>query len=230
MLAIIEAPLTIEGNKLSPAASIGIAMGPGDGGDARALLKNAELALYRAKELGRHTFAFFEESLNQRAQERRRLESDLRTAIAEGQFHMAFQPLFDLSSNRIGSFEALLRWNHPSRGAVGPVDFIPVAEETGLIVEIGAWALRQACAQAVTWPAHIRVAVNVSSVQFHRPGLSEIVLQALAATGSILPASSWRSPNRSSSKDRRRRSRCSIACARSGCGSRSTISARASRA
>jgi diguanylate cyclase (GGDEF)-like protein len=182
-LEAIEAPLTIDGNKLTPAASIGIAIGPEDGNDARALLKNAELALYRAKELGRRTFAFFEESLNQRAQERRRLESDLRVALNEGQFELHFQPLFDLKNNRIGSFEALLRWKHPTRGAVGPVDFIPVAEETGLIVDIGAWALREACKHAATWPGRIRVAVNVSSVQFHRPGLSEVVLQALTASG-----------------------------------------------
>jgi diguanylate cyclase (GGDEF)-like protein len=182
-LDTIEAPLTIDGNKLAPAASIGIAIGPGDGADARALLKNAELALYRAKELGRRTFAFFEESLNKRAQERRRVEGDLRIALQEGQFELYFQPLFDLSNNRIGSFEALMRWRHPTHGMIGPVDFIPVAEETGLIVEMGAWALREACKHAVSWPEHIKVAVNVSSVQFRRPGLNEVVLQALSGSG-----------------------------------------------
>jgi diguanylate cyclase (GGDEF)-like protein len=182
-LATIETPLVIEGHSVTPSASIGIALAPDDGEDARTLHKNADLALYRAKELGRRTFSFFEESLNARAQARRRMESDLRLAIQEGQFELYFQPLFDLAKNRIGSFEALMRWHHPERGMVSPVEFIPIAEETGLIVEIGAWALREACAQAMTWPDYIRVAVNVSSVQFRRPGLSEVVLQALLASG-----------------------------------------------
>ncbi|MDB5680741.1 MAG: diguanylate cyclase domain protein [Sphingomonas bacterium] len=173
----------IEGHDITQAASIGIAISPVDGTDARSLLKHADLALYRAKELGRGTFCFFEEQLNQRAQERRRMESDLRSALHEGQFELHFQPLFDLDVNRVGSFEALLRWHHPERGMIAPVDFIPIAEDTGLIVEIGAWVLREACAQAASWPAHVRVAVNVSSVQFRRPGLNETVLQALAASG-----------------------------------------------
>jgi diguanylate cyclase (GGDEF)-like protein len=183
VIETIEAPLAVDGHQINAGASVGIALSPGDGEDSRALLKNAELALYRAKELGRHTFCFFEEALNARAQERRRLESDLRTALKEGQFELFFQPLFDLSSNRIGSFEALLRWKHPTRGSTGPTDFIPVAEETGLIVELGAWALREACRQAMRWPEHIRVAVNVSSVQFRRPGLADVVLQALTISG-----------------------------------------------
>src|SRR6185312_6726031 len=128
----------IDGHDVTQAASIGIAISPVDGQDARALLKHADLALYRAKELGRGTFCFFEEGLNQRAQERRRMESDLRAALHEGQFELYFQPLFDLDAGRVGSFEALLRWHHPERGMVSPVDFIPIAEDTGLIVEIGA--------------------------------------------------------------------------------------------
>lgn len=111
------------------------------------------------------------------------VENDLRIALNEGQFQLHFQPLFDLSNSRIGSFEALLRWNHPVRGLIAPADFVPVAEESGLIVEIGAWALREACTHAATWPEHIRVAVNVSPLQFQRAGLSEVVLQALAASG-----------------------------------------------
>ncbi|MCW3848226.1 EAL domain-containing protein [Sphingomonas sp. LB-2] len=182
VLALIEDPVTIEGNRLIPGASMGIALAPADGKDSLSLLNHAELALHRAKELGRKGFCFFEEALNARAQERRCLENDLRVALAEGQFELHFQPLFDLASNRIGSFEALLRWKHPIRGPVAPADFIPVAEETGLIVEIGAWALREACAHAASWPDHIRVGVNVSSVQFRRPGLKELVMQALAAS------------------------------------------------
>ncbi|HEX4695963.1 putative bifunctional diguanylate cyclase/phosphodiesterase [Sphingomonas sp.] len=182
-LDAVGAPTRIDGHDVTPGASIGIAISPGDGTDARALLKNADLALHRAKELGRRTFCFFEEALNQRAQERRRIEGDLRIALQEGQFELHFQPLFDLARDRIGSFEALLRWHHPTRGFVSPAEFIPIAEEMGLIVEIGAWALRDACQQATAWPEHVRVAVNVSSVQCRRPGLNETVMRALAASG-----------------------------------------------
>jgi diguanylate cyclase (GGDEF)-like protein len=182
---LIEAicrPLTIDGNELVPSTSVGIAIAPFDGADGGTLLKNADLALYRAKEAGRGTFAFFEESLNKRAQDRRQLETDLRAALERGEFELYYQPLFDLESNRIGSFEALIRWNHPERGLVSPVEFVPVAEETGLIVPIGAWAVREACRRAAQWPEHVRVAVNVSPVQFHRGGLHETILNALAAS------------------------------------------------
>jgi EAL domain-containing protein (putative c-di-GMP-specific phosphodiesterase class I) len=107
----------------------------------------------------------------------------LRRAIERGEFELHFQPLFDLQANRICAFEALIRWNHPERGRVSPIDFIPVAEETGLIVQIGAWAMREACHVAMAWPEDIRIAVNVSTVQFNRPGLREVVMQALAASG-----------------------------------------------
>ena len=183
ILAAISRPLRIDGNELIPSTSIGIALAPDDGADGDALLKNADLALYRAKEAGRGTFAFFEESLNERAQERRQLETDLRQAIERGEFELHYQPLFDLEQNRICSFEALLRWNHPKRGMISPAEFVPVAEEAGLIVPIGAWVIREACARAVTWPEHIRVAVNVSAVQFHRGGLQETILRTLAHSG-----------------------------------------------
>ena len=187
LLDAVSQPQDIDGQHLVATTSIGIAVAPGDGADPDELHKSADLALYRAKEAGRGTFAFFEESLNQRAQERRRLEQDLRAALEEGQFELYYQPLFDLEKNAIGSFEALLRWNHPERGLVSPADFIPVAEETGLIVPIGCWAIREACRQAAQWPRDIRVAVNVSPVQFHRGGLQETVIQSLAAAG-IEPA------------------------------------------
>ena len=180
ILETMAQPLVIDGNELVPSTSIGIAIAPQDGGDPQILLRNADLALYRAKEAGRGTFAFFEESLNERAQQRRQLETDLRLAIERGEFELHYQPLFDLEHNQICSFEALIRWNHPVRGQISPADFIPVAEETGLIVPIGAWVVRQACAQAATWPEHIRVAVNVSPVQFHRGALNETILRALA--------------------------------------------------
>jgi diguanylate cyclase (GGDEF)-like protein len=176
-------PLVIDGNEFGPSTSIGIAIAPQDGGDGETLLRNADLALYRAKEAGRGTYAFFEESLNQRAQERRQLETDLRLAVERNEFELYYQPLFDLKDNRICSFEALIRWNHPTRGLISPADFVPIAEDTGLIVPIGAWVVRQACRQAAGWPKHVRIAVNVSPVQFHRGALNETILLALADSG-----------------------------------------------
>jgi diguanylate cyclase (GGDEF)-like protein len=183
ILDAIARPLVIDGNEVVPSTSIGIAIAPHDGTDGEMLLRNADLALYRAKEAGRGTFAFFEESLNERAQIRRQLETDLRLAVERGEFELFYQPLFDLEQNRICSFEALLRWRHPTRGLVSPAEFVPVAEDTGLIVPIGSWVIREACAQAVRWPEHIRIAVNVSPVQFHRGGLQESILGSLAASG-----------------------------------------------
>ncbi len=183
ILELMSQPLTIDGNEFAPSTSIGIAIAPQDGEESGTLLRNADLALYRAKEAGRGTFAFFEESLNERAQQRRQLESDLRLALERGEFELFYQPLFDLEQNCICSFEALLRWRHPQRGIVSPVEFIPVAEDTGLIVPIGAWALREACSRAARWPENVRVAVNVSAVQFHRGALHETILRALADSG-----------------------------------------------
>jgi diguanylate cyclase (GGDEF)-like protein len=176
-------PLVIDGNEFAPSTSIGIAIAPQDADDGGTLLRNADLALYRAKEAGRGTYAFFEESLNQRAQQRRQLETDLRLAVERHEFELYYQPLFDLEQNRICSFEALIRWNHPTRGLIAPAEFVPIAEDTGLIVPIGAWVVRQACAQAASWPKHVRIAVNVSPVQFHRGALSETILLALADSG-----------------------------------------------
>jgi diguanylate cyclase (GGDEF)-like protein len=176
-------PLVIDGNEFAPSTSIGIAIAPQDGDGGETLLRNADLALYRAKEAGRGTYAFFEESLNQRAQQRRQLETDLRLAVDRAEFELYYQPLFDLKDNRICSFEALIRWNHPTRGLISPAEFVPIAEDTGLIVPIGAWVVREACRQAASWPKHVRVAVNVSPVQFHRGALNETILLALADSG-----------------------------------------------
>ena len=176
-------PLVIDGNEFVPSTSIGIAIASQDADDGGTLLRNADLALYRAKEAGRGTYAFFEESLNQRAQQRRQLETDLRLAVERSEFELYYQPLFDLEQNRICSFEALIRWNHPTRGLIAPAEFVPIAEDTGLIVPIGAWVVRQACAQAASWPKHVRIAVNVSPVQFHRGSLNETILLALADSG-----------------------------------------------
>jgi diguanylate cyclase (GGDEF)-like protein len=183
ILGEITQPFAVDGNEVVPSTSIGIAIAPQDGADSGALLRSADLALYRAKEGGRGTYAFFEESLNERAQERRQTETDLRLALERDEFELHYQPLFDLEQNRICSFEALLRWHHPTRGLISPADFVPVAEDTGLIVPIGAWAVREACARATGWPEHIRIAVNVSAVQFHRGAMQETILRALAESG-----------------------------------------------
>jgi diguanylate cyclase (GGDEF)-like protein len=183
ILLTMAQPVSIDGNEFVPSTSIGIAIAPLNGEDAGTLLRNADLALYRAKEAGRGTYAFFEQSLNERAQQRRQLESDLRLALERGEFELFYQPLFDLEQNRICSFEALLRWRHPKRGLVSPAEFVPVAEDTGLIVPIGAWVIHEAASRAARWPDNIRIAVNVSPVQFHRGALHETILRALADSG-----------------------------------------------
>ncbi|MDQ2878381.1 MAG: EAL domain-containing protein [Pseudomonadota bacterium] len=180
--ALID-PVEVDGHTIPTGASLGIAMYPSDGRDADQLIKNADLALYRAKQDGRGVFRFFEPALDQAARARRQLELDLRNALKNGEFLLNFQPIFDLKADRIGGFEALLRWEHPTRGLVSPVDFIPVAEDTGLIVAIGAWVLHEACRHAISWPEHVRVAVNVSPLQFRNSGFSALVLQALARSG-----------------------------------------------
>lgn len=179
----VAAPFDAAGHTIATATSIGIAIGPSDGDDADILLKNADLALYRAKQDGRGIFRFFEPALDEAARKRRQLELDLRTALKTHQFRLNFQPIFDLKADRIGGFEALLRWEHPERGNISPVEFIPVAEDTGLIVAIGEWVMREACRQATGWPEHVRVAVNVSPLQFRNSGFKSVVLQALAYSG-----------------------------------------------
>ena len=183
VLRAIRQPFDIDGHHILPSTSIGIAIAPEDGGDLDTLLRNADLALYRAKGDGRGIYSFFEESLNEKAQARRVIEADLRAAIERGEFELYFQPLFDLKLKRISSFEALLRWNHPTHGVVAPLEFIPIAEDTGMIVAIGAWAMREACRHASVWPDHVRVAVNVSPVQFQHPGLNQVIINALALSG-----------------------------------------------
>jgi diguanylate cyclase (GGDEF)-like protein len=183
LIAALAEPFDVRGHELTIGASAGIAIAPGDGGDADTLLKHADLALYQAKGEGGGTYRFFEAEMNVRTQARHKLETELRRAVAAGEFELYFQPLFDLETNRIGSFEALIRWNHPTRGLVAPDEFIPLAEETGLIVPIGTWVIQEACRHAAKWPTDVRVAVNVSSVQFRKPGLANVLIQALAASG-----------------------------------------------
>lgn len=176
-------PMQTSGHQIATGASIGIAIGPADGVDADTLLKNADLALYRAKQDGRGVFRFFEMSLDAAARKRRQLELDLREALQQGQFRLNYQPIYDLKNDRIGGFEALLRWQHPTRGNISPVEFIPVAEETGLIIAMGEWAMHEACRQARHWPEHVRIAVNVSPLQFRNSGFANIIFQALTQSG-----------------------------------------------
>ena len=184
--AIVDAladPLDAGGQIIPIGASLGIAIGPGDGDNADDLLKNADLALYRAKQDGRGAFHFFEAGLDQAARERRQLELDLRMALSSGQFALNYQPIYDLKNDRISGFEALLRWTHPTRGPVGPDQFIPVAEQSGLILSIGEWVLGEACREAARWPDDVRIAVNVSTLQFCHSGFTSTVLLALSRSG-----------------------------------------------
>ena len=179
----LSAPFELGDHQVVVGGSVGIAVAPDDGDNPDQLLKSADMALYRAKDEGRARFHFFEPEMDIRAQARRTLELDLRNAVAAAQFELFYQPIVNLADNRITGFEALLRWNHPTRGRVPPGDFIPLAEETGRIGVIGDWVIRQACAEAVTWPSNLRVAVNVSPLQFRNKTLVATVVAALANSG-----------------------------------------------
>ena len=187
ILSSVAEPFNLEGQELRTGASIGVAVYPENTTNAADLLRNADLALYRAKQLGRGVHCFYEEELRARMQARQRLEADLCKALARGEFELHYQPLIDLKTHEVTCFEALMRWRHPTRGLVSPAEFIPFAEEAGLIVPLGEWAIRQACAVAASWPERLKVAVNLSPVQFKRPGLVEAIASAL--TASCLPAS-----------------------------------------
>jgi diguanylate cyclase (GGDEF)-like protein/PAS domain S-box-containing protein len=179
----IRQPYECLGHQLSTDASIGIAFAPRDGTDLDQLIKNADLAMYGAKADGRRTYRFFEPAMDAQAKARLTLERDLRQTLVDGGFEIHYQPVLDLDSDQVTSCEALLRWRHPQRGMISPADFVPVAEETGLIVELGEWVLRTACAEAATWPPHVRLAVNVSPIQLKCPTLSLKIAGALAASG-----------------------------------------------
>jgi diguanylate cyclase (GGDEF)-like protein len=179
----IVKPYQIEGHQIITDISIGISIAPDDGTEPDELLKNADMALYGAKADGRGAYRFFELEMDARMKARRDLEMDLRKALVNEEFELYYQPLVNLQTNEITAFEALLRWKHPVRGMISPADFIPIAEETGLIVPLGEWVLNTACAEAVNWPGHVKVAVNLSPAQLTNRNLVHVVKTALADSG-----------------------------------------------
>ncbi len=183
IIRAMRKPFAIGDASVVVTLSIGIAIAPEDGTAAGKLLKSADTALYRAKMDQRGGYRFFEPEMDARLQMRFELERDLRQALHNREFHLVYQPLFDLNANEIGGFEALTRWRHPVRGLVSPADFIPLAEETGLIVKLGAWVLQQACMEAASWPKPVKVAVNLSGLQLKAGGLVDTVNHALAISG-----------------------------------------------
>jgi diguanylate cyclase (GGDEF)-like protein len=178
IIKTISAPMNIGGQRIEIGASVGIAVGPGDGVSTDTLVKNADLALYKAKSEGRSTYHFFEAGMDAELQQRRAIEAGLRMALAQDELRLVFQPLLGLEENRVTCVEALLRWDHGGK-TISPVEFIPVAEETGLISSIGQWVLREACKAAAAWPGLVRVAVNLSPVQFRQRDLVAQVRAAL---------------------------------------------------
>ena len=182
IIGSISEPFDLDGHQALIGASIGIAVGPNDGLRPDRLLRNADLALYRAKGDGRGTFRFFEPAMDLQMQTRRVMEQDLRRALPAGEFELYYQPVVNLASSEISGFEALIRWNHPVKGMIAPASFIPLAEEIGFIVPLGEWVIRQACVTAAEWPEHLHVAVNISAAQFRSPGLMQVIVGALAAS------------------------------------------------
>jgi diguanylate cyclase (GGDEF)-like protein/PAS domain S-box-containing protein len=183
LLAVISEPYDLNGHQISIGGSVGIALAPGDAIDADRLLKSADMALYRAKADGRCTFRFFEPDMDARVQARHRVEVELRAALQSGGLELHYQPLVDLRTGETTAFEALIRWPHPERGMIPPIEFIPVAEETGLIAPLGAFVLRQACADAARWPRNVKVAINLSPLQFRHGNLLVQVMDALKTSG-----------------------------------------------
>src|SRR5208282_2258189 len=179
----IREPFDLDGNQVVVDISIGISIAPDDANQFDELLQTADIALYEAKNTGRGTYCFYEAGMNARVQARAELERHMQDALANGEFELFYQPIANLDGNKIASFEALLRWRHPKRGLVSPAEFIPIAEETGLIIPLGEWVMRTACAEAANWPDDVRVAVNVSSVQLTNKNLVNVVVGAVASAG-----------------------------------------------
>jgi diguanylate cyclase (GGDEF)-like protein/PAS domain S-box-containing protein len=183
MIELISAPYAIRGHEIIVAASIGISIAPADATDPDALLKNAEMALYRAKDEGRGTYRFFETGMDTRVQARRQLELDLRAGLMRTEFEIFYQPIYNIETRRIVCFEALVRWNHPLRGQLLPAEFVPFAEEIGLIALLGNLVLRRACLDAARWPQAVAVAVNLSPTQLRHGELVPSVVAALSDSG-----------------------------------------------
>jgi predicted signal transduction protein with EAL and GGDEF domain len=182
---VLGTSFDIDEHSVSITVSVGVAIGPVDGNEPDELLKNADLALGRAKVDGPGHSRFFEREMDERMRARHKLEHDMRVALREGQFELYYQPQLNLEDGDIAGFEALLRWNHPERGLILPSEFVPLAEDTGFIVQLGEWALRQACDEASSWPRGLRVAVNLSIAQFRSGAVRQSVIAALG--GSALP-------------------------------------------
>ena len=183
VIGVLGKPFDIEGGDISIGTSIGIALAPEHDTGSDSLLKMADLALYRAKSAGRNGYRFFDAEMSEVANARQEIESDLRRAIAQNELELHYQPIIDAKTLKICGAEALVRWRHPVKGIIAPDLFIPLAEEAGLITQIGDWVLRAACTEAVTWPAGVKVAVNLSVVQFHKTNLPDAVMRVLADTG-----------------------------------------------
>jgi diguanylate cyclase (GGDEF)-like protein/PAS domain S-box-containing protein len=185
-LRIINAvgrPFDLDGQRAHVGASVGIAFAPGDGADAEDLLKKADLALYAAKLSGRNTYRFYQPAMLDQIRTQFAAENQLREAIAKNEFELHYQPVIDVRTGELNGLESLVRWKHPTRGLIGPDDFLPLAESTGLIAPLGNWSLKQACTEAMSWPAHIKVTVSISAVQFKECDLFKLILQVLTETG-----------------------------------------------
>ncbi len=183
VIEVLGKPFDIDGGDISIGTSIGIALAPEHDTGSDSLLKMADLALYRAKSTGRNGYRFFDAEMSEVANARQEIESDLRRAISQNELELHYQPIIDAKTLKISGAEALVRWRHPTKGVIAPDLFIPLAEETGLITQIGDWVLRAACTEAATWPAGVKVAVNLSVVQFHKTNLPDAVMRVLADTG-----------------------------------------------
>jgi diguanylate cyclase (GGDEF)-like protein len=180
---LVSQAYEIDGHQIRSSVSIGIAVGPHDGDSADDILMAADLALYAVKAGTQGTCRFYERSMNEEVNERQQVEMDLREAIERGELELHYQPIIDLRRNVITGLEALARWRHPTKGMVSPAVFIPVAEDSGLILPLGTWALTEACRQAAQWPDHLKIAVNLSPVQFSAPNLYDTIKSILAETG-----------------------------------------------
>jgi predicted signal transduction protein with EAL and GGDEF domain len=183
LVTALAEPMMVAGQQVCIGASIGIAMYPTDSRNVGDLLRSADMALYQAKRDGRGTHRFFDLKMNERLRDRQHLEMELRRAIEVKEFELYYQPLVDTQGQRIIGYEALIRWNHPDRGVVSPVDFIPIAEESGLIVNLGRWVLETACHEAALWPDGLQVSVNVSPLQIQKPDLVDTVKEILGRSG-----------------------------------------------